>query len=46
MEKIVIIPALNPDETLREIVESNRKLGNLVIVVADGSDEIRRGLFE
>ena len=46
MEKIVIIPALNPDETLREIVESNRKLGNLVIVVDDGSDENRRGLFE
>lgn len=46
MEKIVIIPALNPDETLREIVESNRKLGNLVILVDDGSDENRRGLFE
>ena len=46
MEKIVIIPALNPDETLKEIVESNRKLGNLVILVDDGSDENRRGLFE
>ena len=45
MEKVVIIPALNPDEKLREIVEKNRELEHTVILVDDGSDESCRELF-
>ncbi|MGI6008038.1 MAG: bifunctional glycosyltransferase family 2/GtrA family protein [Ruminococcus sp.] len=39
MNRIVIIPALNPDERLRDIVERNWELENQVIVVDDGSGE-------
>lgn len=39
MERIVIIPALNPDEGLRDLVERNWELENQVILVDDGSDE-------
>lgn len=39
MEWIVIIPALNPDERLRKIVDRNWELENQVILVDDGSDE-------
>lgn len=39
MERIVIIPALNPDECLRELVERNWELDNQVILVNDGSDK-------
>ena len=38
MERIVIIPALNPDKGLREIIEKNLELENQVILVDDGSD--------
>lgn len=31
MERIVIIPALNPDECLRELVERNWELDNQVM---------------
>lgn len=39
MNWIVIIPALNPDEGLRELVDRNWELENQVIVVNDGSEE-------
>ena len=38
MERIVIIPALNPDKGLRDIIEKNLELENQVILVDDGSD--------
>lgn len=43
MERTVIIPALNPDEGLREIVERNWELENQIILVDDGSDKSMRG---
>lgn len=39
MERIVVIPALNPDEHLREVVEKNWERENMIIVVDDGSKE-------
>lgn len=39
MERIVIIPALNPNEKLRDVVERNWELENQIIIVDDGSDE-------
>ena len=39
MNRIVIIPALNPDERLRNIVDRNWELENQTILVNDGSDE-------
>ncbi len=39
MNQIVMIPALNPDERLRNIVDRNWELENQVILVDDGSDE-------
>lgn len=39
MERIVIIPALNPDECLRDLVERNWELDNQIILVDDGSDK-------
>lgn len=39
MERIVIIPALNPDRCLRDIVDRNWELENQIILVDDGSDE-------
>ncbi len=45
MERIVIIPALNPDERLRGLVERNWELGNQVILVDDGSDKDHAKLF-
>ena len=39
MERTVIIPALNPDEGLREIVERNWELENQIILVDDGSPD-------
>lgn len=45
MNRIVIIPALNPDERLREIVERNWDLENQIIVVDDGSEEKYASLF-
>ncbi len=45
MERIVIIPALNPDEGLRNLVERNWELENQVIIVNDGSDKIYDKLF-
>lgn len=38
MEKVVIIPVLDPDEGLCSIVEKNLELGHQVILVDDGSD--------
>ena len=46
MNWIVIIPAFNPDERLRKIVERNCELDNMVIVVDDGSQESCRPIFE
>lgn len=37
MEKTVIIPALDPDETLVSVIDGNLDLGHQVIVVDDGS---------
>lgn len=45
MERIVIIPALNPDEGLKKIVERNWELENQIIIVDDGSDESCGKLF-
>ena len=45
MERVVIIPALNPDEGLRELVERNWELENQVIIVNDGSDIEHERLF-
>lgn len=45
MDRVVIIPALNPDECLRDIVDRNWELENQVVVVDDGSDEIYRSFF-
>lgn len=45
MERIVIIPALNPDEGLRKLVERNLELENQVILVDDGSDRKFETLF-
>lgn len=39
MNRIVIIPALNPDEKLRDIVERSWELGHQIVLVDDGSDE-------
>lgn len=45
MERIVIIPALNPDECLRDLVERNWELDNQIILVDDGSDDKYDKLF-
>lgn len=45
MEKIIIIPAYNPDEKLKEIVDRNWELETLMILVDDGSDEKYQQLF-
>lgn len=45
MERIVIIPVLNPDECLRDLVERNWELGNQIILVDDGSDKKYDKLF-
>lgn len=45
MERVVIIPALNPDDRLRDIVDRNWKLENQVILVDDGSDQKYRAFF-
>ena len=45
MERTVIIPELNPDEGLREIVERNWELENQIILVDDGSDKKYERLF-
>ncbi len=46
MEKIVIIPALNPDDCLVKIVDRLWEMENQVIVVDDGSDEAYGDLFQ
>lgn len=46
MERIVIIPALNPDECLRDMIERNWELENQIILVDDGSDDVYRPFFE
>lgn len=38
MEYTVIIPALNPDERLRNIIDQNWEMKNQIILVNDGSD--------
>lgn len=45
MKKVVIIPALNPDDKLREIVDRNEEMENTVILVDDGSDDKHTQLF-
>ena len=37
MKRYVVIPALDPDAQLLELIDANRKAGNTVIVVDDGS---------
>ena len=46
MERIVIIPALNPDEGLRDIVDRNWELENQIIVVDDGSEKKYAPFFQ
>lgn len=45
MEKVVIIPALNPGQKLRWLVEKNWEMKNQVILVDDGSQEKYQSLF-
>ncbi|MGC4020186.1 MAG: glycosyltransferase family 2 protein, partial [Muricomes sp.] len=45
MESVVIIPALNPNQSLREIVERNWELENQIILVDDGSDDEYNQIF-
>ena len=45
MEKIVVIPALNPDEKLENIINRSLELDNQVIVVNDGSEETYEPFF-
>ncbi|MGI6010878.1 MAG: glycosyltransferase [Ruminococcus sp.] len=46
MERIVIIPALNPEPLLKDLVKRNWELENQVILVNDGSDEEYMPLFQ
>lgn len=46
MERVIIIPALNPDERLKEIINTNWDLENLVIVVDDGSGKEYQRIFQ
>jgi len=46
MKPIVIIPALNPDEKLINLVEALKKMSLKVIVVNDGSDEVHVNIFK
>ena len=45
MRKIAVIPALNPEENLKQLVEENRKRGNTVVLVDDGSDDEHQHIF-
>ena len=45
MNRIVIIPALNPDDGLKNIVKRNWELEHQIILVDDGSDEEHRQIF-
>lgn len=45
MHATVIIPAYNPEENLKDIVEKVWDLGNQIIVVDDGSGEDKMELF-
>ncbi|HIR14696.1 MAG TPA: glycosyltransferase family 2 protein [Candidatus Choladousia intestinavium] len=45
MNRIVIIPALNPDDGLKNIVKRNWELERQIILVDDGSDEEHRQIF-
>lgn len=45
MDRIVIIPAYNPDEKLEKLVEENCFLENEVIVIDDGSDNQFQKIF-
>ncbi len=45
MNRVVIIPALNPDACLMDIVNRNWELENQIVVVDDGSDETYRRFF-
>ena len=46
MKTVVIIPALDPDETLSWVVQGNLDLGNKVIVVDDGSSREKQVIFD
>ncbi len=46
MNAAIIIPAFDPDENLIHIVDRVWDLGNQVIVVDDGSEASKAGLFE
>lgn len=46
MDRIVMIPALNPDECLMDIVNRNWELDHQIILVNDGSDETYHSFFQ
>ena len=46
MDRVIIIPALKPDEKLRDIVEQNWNLESQTIVVDDGSGEEFTDFFD
>lgn len=46
MNAVVIIPAYDPDENLKKIVDRVWDLGNQVIVVDDGSDPSKMPIFD
>lgn len=47
MDIVVLIPSLNPDDTLIELVDKLRELGlKKIIIVNDGSDNIHAKIFE
>lgn len=46
MKQIVTIPALNPEDSLREIVKQNWYMGHQIILVDDGSQESYGSLFQ
>lgn len=45
MGRVVIIPAYNPDETLKKLVLENWEQDNLILVVDDGSDSSCNSIF-
>lgn len=45
MKKVIVIPVLNPDDKLKELVSKNLKLKNQVILVDDGSNEKYQQIF-
>ena len=46
MNPVVIIPALNPDEKLINLVEELKKMGLSIVVVNDGSKKACMNVFK